>query len=77
MITLINDARLAAGKTPVGFLNPSIYSTSFASGFNDITSGGNQGCGTAGFTATTGWDPVTGVGTPNLSKLMPLFLALP
>jgi len=77
MITLINDARLAAGKGPVGFLNPSIYSPNFTSAFNDITSGGNQGCGTAGFTATTGWDPVTGVGTPNLTKLMPLFLALP
>lgn len=77
LITLINDARLAAGKGPVGFINPSIYSASFASGFNDITSGGNQGCGTAGFTATTGWDPVTGVGTPNFSKLLPLFLALP
>ena len=24
MITLINDARLAAGKGPVGFLNPSV-----------------------------------------------------
>ncbi|KAF5315002.1 hypothetical protein D9619_007273 [Psilocybe cf. subviscida] len=60
LITLINDARLAAGKKSVGFINPSIYSSSFASAFNDITSGGNQGCGTAGFTATTGWDPVTG-----------------
>ncbi|KAF9561788.1 subtilisin-like protein [Agrocybe pediades] len=77
LITLINDARLAAGKGPVGFINPSIYSSGFASAFNDITSGGNQGCGTAGFTATTGWDPVTGVGTPNFAKLMPLFLALP
>jgi len=77
LITLINDARLAAGKGPVGFLNPSIYSTAFASAFNDITSGGNQGCGTPGFTATTGWDPVTGVGTPNFTKLLPLFLALP
>ncbi|KAF8158459.1 subtilisin-like protein [Crassisporium funariophilum] len=77
LITLINDARLAAGKGPVGFLNPSIYSAQFASGFNDITSGGNQGCGTPGFTATTGWDPVTGVGTPNLTKLIPLFLSLP
>ncbi|KAF8964244.1 Pro-kumamolisin, activation domain-containing protein [Flammula alnicola] len=45
LITLINDARLAAGKGPVGFINPSIYSAGFASGFNDITSGGNQGCG--------------------------------
>jgi len=77
MITLINDARLAIGKGPVGFLNPTIYSPLFASAFHDITTGGNQGCGTPGFTATRGWDPVTGVGTPNFSKLLPRFLVLP
>ncbi|GLB38582.1 putative pro-kumamolisin, activation domain [Lyophyllum shimeji] len=77
LITMVNDARIAAGKGPVGFINPAIYSTTFKDAFNDITSGSNQGCGTPGFTATTGWDPVTGVGTPNLTKLMPLFLALP
>ncbi|RDB14895.1 Aorsin [Hypsizygus marmoreus] len=77
LVTLVNDARIAAGKSPVGFINPAIYSAQFAGAFNDIVSGGNQGCGTPGFTATTGWDPVTGVGTPNLSKLMPLFLSLP
>ena len=27
--------------------------------------------------STEGWDPVTGVGTPNLTALMPLFLDLP
>ncbi|EIM86260.1 uncharacterized protein STEHIDRAFT_58060 [Stereum hirsutum FP-91666 SS1] len=47
LITLINDARLAAGKGPVGFINPAIYSSDFAAGFNDITMGGNQGCGTS------------------------------
>jgi len=76
-ITMINDARLAAGKRPVGFINPAIYSEQFRDAFNDITMGGNQGCGTPGFTATEGWDPVTGVGTPNVSKLLPLFLSLP
>ncbi|KAI0044219.1 hypothetical protein FA95DRAFT_1562476 [Auriscalpium vulgare] len=44
MITLINDARLAIGKGPVGFLNPAIYSDIFRLGFHDITTGGNQGC---------------------------------
>ncbi|KAI0063498.1 subtilisin-like protein [Artomyces pyxidatus] len=77
MITMINDARLAIGKKSVGYINPVIYSPLFKIGFHDITSGGNQGCGTAGFTATNGWDPVTGVGTPNLEVLLPLFLALP
>jgi len=77
MMTLVNDLRISKGKGPVGFINPAIYSGAFAKAFNDITSGGNQGCGTPGFTSTVGWDPVTGVGTPNLSKLMPLFLNLP
>ncbi|TFK40518.1 subtilisin-like protein [Crucibulum laeve] len=77
IFTLINDARLAIGKKSVGFINPAIYSPAFAHAFNDITSGGNQGCGTPGFTATTGWDPVTGVGTPNFLKLLVLFLILP
>ncbi|KAH9480393.1 Aorsin [Psilocybe cubensis] len=70
IFTLVNDARLAIGKRP-------IYNPLFKPAFNDITSGGNRGCGTPGFTATTGWDPVTGVGTPNLSKLLVLALVLP
>ncbi|KAM5536931.1 hypothetical protein V8D89_009478 [Ganoderma adspersum] len=77
MITLINDARIAAGKGPVGFINPVIYTDTFKAAFNDITTGGNQGCGTPGFTSTEGWDPVTGVGTPNFTALLPLFLDLP
>ncbi|KAF9474024.1 hypothetical protein BDN70DRAFT_816380 [Pholiota conissans] len=51
IFTLVNDARLAIGKRPVGFLNPLIYSTVFRGAFNDITMGGNQGCGTGGFTS--------------------------
>jgi len=77
MITLINDARIVAGKSPVGFLNPTIYNPAFSSAFNDITSGSNPGCGTDGFNATCGWDPVTGVGTPNFEKLLQIFLLLP
>jgi len=77
ILTLINDARLAIGKRPIGFINPTIYSSRFAHLFNDITQGGNQGCGTPGFTATTGWDPVTGLGTPNFPKLLAAWLELP
>ena len=36
MITLINENRLAAGKGPVGFLNPTLYTKSHA--FNDVSS---------------------------------------
>ncbi|KZT63834.1 subtilisin-like protein [Daedalea quercina L-15889] len=73
----VNDARLAAGKSPIGFINPTIYSSNFSSGFNDITSGNNPGCGTDGFSAQPGWDPVTGLGTLNFPKLLDLWLALP
>jgi tripeptidyl-peptidase-1 len=30
--------------------------------------------GTTGFNATKGYDPVTGLGTPNFAKLLPLWL---
>lgn len=75
IVTLLNEARIAAGKGPVGFLNPTFYSNPDA--FNDITIGNNPGCGTNGFNATPGWDPVTGLGTPNFQKLRDVFLALP
>ncbi|KAF9256592.1 subtilisin-like protein [Marasmius fiardii PR-910] len=67
IIALLNDVRLAAGKSSLGFLNPLIYKNGAA--FNDITSGSNPGCGTNGFTASTGWDPLTGLGTPDFAKL--------
>ncbi|KAI0738969.1 peptidase S8/S53 domain-containing protein [Daedaleopsis nitida] len=57
VIALINDQLLTAGKPPLGFLNPFLYSTG-AGAFNDITSGSNPGCATDGFPALAGWDPV-------------------
>ena len=75
IVTLLNEARIAAGKGPIGFLNPTFYANPDA--FNDITIGGNPGCHTAGFNATPGWDPVTGLGTPNFQKLKKVFLSLP
>ncbi|KAI0367778.1 subtilisin-like protein [Pilatotrama ljubarskyi] len=77
ILTAVNDARLAAGKSPVGFINPAIYSHMFAGAFHDVTNGTNPGCGTDGFPALPGWDPVTGLGTPNFPKLLQRFLALP
>lgn len=63
IISLVNDALIAAGKPVLGFLNPWLYSTGYAA-FTDITSGSAIGCGGPGFPAKTGWDPVTGFGTP-------------
>ncbi|KAI9455151.1 subtilisin-like protein [Lactarius psammicola] len=74
LVALLNDARLAAGKPVLGFLNPFIYMLNGA-GFNDITTGNNPGCGTPGFNATVGWDPVTGFGTPDFGKLKDIVLS--
>jgi len=68
MIALLNDASIAAGKPSLGFLNPMLYSIG-QGGLNDVTQGSNPGCGTLGFNAAPGWDPVTGLGTPNFGKL--------
>lgn len=69
IISLLNDQLIAAGKSPLGFLNPFLYSTG-VSALNDITSGSNPGCSTNGFPAKAGWDPVTGLGTPDFKKLL-------
>jgi hypothetical protein len=51
-ISQINEEREAAGKGPVGFINPVLYSHPWV--LNDITNGTNLGCGTEGFSAVEG-----------------------
>jgi tripeptidyl-peptidase-1 len=43
---------------------------------NDIVNGSNPGCGSSGFQAVSGWDPITGLGTPNYPRLLELFMRL-
>jgi tripeptidyl-peptidase-1 len=88
IISLLNANRLQAGKPPLGFLNPWIYSAAYK-GLVDITNGKSTGCTgrdqysglptpyipNAGWSAVPGWDPVTGYGTPDYSKLLPLAMA--
>lgn len=50
--------------TPLGYINPTLYST-LSSTFNDVTQGNN-----GAFSAQIGWDPCTGWGSPNGTKLM-------
>jgi tripeptidyl-peptidase-1 len=59
----------------VGFVNPVLYAHPEV--FNDITQGSNPGCGTQGFSAAKGWDPVTGLGTPNYGALLEVFISQP
>ncbi|KAK6828442.1 hypothetical protein PG987_011783 [Apiospora arundinis] len=71
IIALLNDARIASGLPPMGFLNPWIYSVG-RKGVTDVTSGSAHGCDTEGFPAQKGWDPVTGFGTPIFPELVKL-----
>ncbi|KAK6988683.1 family S53 protease-like protein [Favolaschia claudopus] len=77
IIALINDRLVAAGKPVVGFLNPFLYANPTA--FTDITIGHNSGdvcpASSVAFDAATGWDPLTGLGTPLFSNLLAAALA--
>jgi kumamolisin len=53
--------------THVGFIQPAIYAAKAASAFNDITQGNN-----GAFSAGTGWDACTGLGSPIAGTLIPL-----
>ncbi|KAF7172400.1 hypothetical protein CNMCM6106_006590 [Aspergillus hiratsukae] len=75
ILTRINEERLAVGKSTVGFVNPVLYAHPEV--FHDITQGTNPGCGTQGFSAASGWDPVTGLGTPNYPAMLDLFMGQP
>ncbi|KAJ7256391.1 subtilisin-like protein [Mycena rebaudengoi] len=74
VIGLINDQLIETGKPPLGFLNPFLYANPKA--FNDVILGHNTGCNTNGFAAGTGWDPVTGLGTPMFCSLFEIALGL-
>jgi kumamolisin len=55
--------------TPVGFLNPLLYSQA-ANGLTDITTGNNDITGNiGGYAAGPGWDACTGLGTANGTAL--------
>ena len=68
VISLLNDRLIARGRRPLGFLNPFLYTVGVTA-LNDVASGSNPGCSTNGFPAKHGWDPVTGLGTPDFQKL--------
>ncbi|HEX9070218.1 MAG TPA: S53 family peptidase [Ktedonobacterales bacterium] len=61
----------------LGLINPGLYkigadATRYANDFYDVTTGLNRGDPSVpGYPATTGWDPITGLGTPNAANLLP------
>jgi len=83
MITLLNQDRLNAKKTPIGFFTPLVYKMYALNAglyFNDKLGEGNNGgeCGYAlGFNSITGWDPLTGVGSPQFANIRKYVATLP
>merc|ERR1712070_636960 len=71
VISLLNEECLSAsgGKKTLGFVNPLFYQN--ADAFTDITQGSNAIGNNAksGWKCTEGWDAVTGLGTPQFTKL--------
>jgi len=70
-VALVNQQLASQGKAPIGFLNPTIYAenvtSAYSTGFHDITSG------TSGsFSAVTGYDLVTGWGSPKAGLITEL-----
>ena len=64
LIALANAGRLATGGVSLGALNATLYGLSGTANFNDITSGSN-----GAYSATTGYDLVTGLGSPGFGSL--------
>ncbi|KAF7939315.1 uncharacterized protein EAE97_007395 [Botrytis byssoidea] len=91
ILGLLNDARFKAGKPALGFVNPLLYLlgkgalNDITGGAAIGCNGVNGQTGTpvpggavipyASWNATKGWDPVTGLGTPNFEKLKKLVLS--
>jgi len=67
-LALVNQQAVTNNGKTVGFINPNLYTiysgSSYNSDFHDVTSGSN------GFSATTGYDLATGLGSPNGSGLI-------
>jgi tripeptidyl-peptidase-1 len=74
VVSLINNARINAGKSPLGFMNPLLYfiAQKFPEAFNTINATGFDNsctysiyneplsCCPYGFVGTSSWNPLTG-----------------
>jgi len=83
VISLLNEWRLNNQKTPLGFLNPILYtmSTSNPDTFHDIIGGDNRctigTCCMYGFGAVQGWDASSGLGTADYQNMLTYVQTLP
>ncbi|MGO9384097.1 MAG: protease pro-enzyme activation domain-containing protein [Mycobacterium sp.] len=67
LVTLLNQAK----QKNVGFLNPFLYSSVAKGVVHDVTSGTNAITNTVkGYNAGPGWDPCSGLGTPDGTAIL-------
>jgi subtilase family serine protease len=75
---LIAIADQMAGRD-LGYINPALYqianTAKYSSDFFDVTVGSNQTTSIPGYSASMGWDAVTGLGSPNVANLLPDLIA--
>ena len=77
LFAIANSMRIKAYKAPFTGGNDALYSAALLNGlakFNDITSGSNGSCG-ALCDAVSGFDYVTGLGSPRANLLVPALVA--
>ena len=79
VVSLLNHVRLSLGKAPMGYILPFLYHAAAAdkAAFTDVTAGNNAYGACSGFDCVPGWDPMTGLGTPNFPALLKLATSLP
>ncbi|CAF1044572.1 unnamed protein product [Adineta steineri] len=78
IVSILNSRSIKITGKTLGFLNPLLYKMAkeCPECFNDITVGNNKCTSTIctdqckGFQAACGWDPVTGLGTPNVENIL-------
>jgi hypothetical protein len=72
LLALADSAPACHGR-PIGFANPALYraaSDVYHRDFHDVKQGNNAFAATRGFSSKRGYDPVTGLGTPNATPLV-------
>ena len=67
-------------KHDLGYINPALYTIAnnpakYANDYFDVTVGNNQTSTIPGYSASKGWDAVTGLGSPNVANLIPDLIA--
>ena len=81
LIAIANASRALQAKAALGLAHGMLYGQiaaipgTYASTFADITRGSNGSCGVC--TARTGYDPLAGLGTPNVKSLLASLSGMP